>query len=88
MASSRTGVIVSIGWGLLLLALALPAWAKAPEEPIIITNSKAWQPFSYINESGQPDGLLIDLWREYARVTGQKIRVQAGRLARLPRPAP
>ena len=73
MASSRTGVIVSIGWGLLLLALALPAWAKAPEEPIIITNSKAWQPFSYINESGQPDGLLIDLWREYARVTGQKI---------------
>lgn len=73
MASSRTGVIVSIGWGLLLLALALPVWAKAPEEPIIITNSKAWQPFSYINESGQPDGLLIDLWREYARVTGQKI---------------
>ncbi|WP_270819484.1 transporter substrate-binding domain-containing diguanylate cyclase [Aeromonas sp. Y311-2] len=73
MASSRTGVIVSIGWGLLLLALALPAWAKAPEEPLIITNSKAWQPFSYINESGQPDGLLIDLWREYARVTGQKI---------------
>ncbi|MCV5410014.1 transporter substrate-binding domain-containing protein, partial [Escherichia coli] len=37
------------------------------------TNSKAWQPFSYINKSGQPDGLLIDLWREYARVTGQKI---------------
>lgn len=73
MASSRTGVIVSIGWGLLLLTLALSAWAKAPEEPIIITNSKAWQPFSYINESGQPDGLLIDLWREYARVTGQKI---------------
>ena len=57
----------------MLLALALPVWAKTPEEPIIITNSKAWQPFSYINESGQPDGLLIDLWREYARVTGQKI---------------
>lgn len=73
MVSARIGVIVGIGWGLLLLALALPAWAKAPEEPIIITNSKAWQPFSFINESGQPDGLLIDLWREYARVTGQKI---------------
>lgn len=73
MVSARIGVIVGIGWGLLLLVLALPVWAKAAEEPIIITNSKAWQPFSFINESGQPDGLLIDLWREYARVTGQKI---------------
>jgi len=73
MVCARIGVIVVIGWGLLLLVLALPVWAKAAEEPIIITNSKAWQPFSFINESGQPDGLLIDLWREYARVTGQKI---------------
>ncbi|MGL5975775.1 MAG: sensor domain-containing diguanylate cyclase, partial [Aeromonas sobria] len=60
MVSARIGVIVGIGWGLLLLVLALPVWAKAAEEPIIITNSKAWQPFSFINESGQPDGLLID----------------------------
>nr|WP_244906919.1 sensor domain-containing diguanylate cyclase [Aeromonas bestiarum] len=39
-----------------------------------MTNSKAWQPFSYINEEGQPDGLLIDLWREYGRVTGRPIQ--------------
>jgi diguanylate cyclase (GGDEF)-like protein len=41
---------------------------------LIVTNSKAWQPFSYINEEGQPDGLLIDLWREYGRVTGRPIQ--------------
>ncbi|MCZ4335084.1 sensor domain-containing diguanylate cyclase [Aeromonas hydrophila] len=41
---------------------------------MIVTNSKAWQPFSYINEEGQPDGLLIDLWREYGRVTGRPIQ--------------
>lgn len=32
------------------------------------------QGFSYINEEGQPDGLLIDLWREYGRVTGRPIQ--------------
>ncbi|QXC38947.1 sensor domain-containing diguanylate cyclase [Aeromonas jandaei] len=73
MASSRIGQAFRAGCGFLLLIIALHASGKEPEKPLVITNSKAWQPFSYINESGQPDGLLIDLWREYARVTGQKI---------------
>ncbi|MGL4794749.1 MAG: sensor domain-containing diguanylate cyclase, partial [Aeromonas jandaei] len=70
MASSRIGQAFRAGCGFLLLIIALHASGKEPEQPLVITNSKAWQPFSYINESGQPDGLLIDLWREYARVTG------------------
>lgn len=58
----------------MLCLLWLPAWATPAPKPLIVTNSKAWQPFSYINEEGQPDGLLIDLWREYGRVTGRPIQ--------------
>ncbi len=62
------------GVWLLLLAQAWPVLANTPPKPLIVTNSKAWQPFSYLNEEGQPDGLLIDLWREYGRVTGRPIQ--------------
>ncbi|MFQ2285441.1 transporter substrate-binding domain-containing diguanylate cyclase [Aeromonas dhakensis] len=65
---------VGYGWLLLLWALVLPAWANTAPKPLIVANSKAWQPFSYLNEAGQPDGLLIDLWREYGRVTGRPIQ--------------
>lgn len=62
------------GVWLLLLAQAWPVLANTPPKPLIVTNSKAWQPFSYLNEEGEPDGLLIDLWREYGRVTGRPIQ--------------
>lgn len=35
---------------------------------LIVANSKAWKPFSYIDDSGEPQGLLVDIWKEYARV--------------------
>ncbi|WP_378081126.1 diguanylate cyclase domain-containing protein [Aeromonas bestiarum] len=72
--SSGSGWRVRSGCCLLLYLLWLPAWATPAPKPLIVTNSKAWQPFSYINEEGQPDGLLIDLWREYGRVTGRPIQ--------------
>ncbi|MGY3913500.1 transporter substrate-binding domain-containing diguanylate cyclase [Aeromonas piscicola] len=72
--SSGFGWRVRSGCCLLLCLLWLPAWATPTPKPLIVTNSKAWQPFSYINEEGQPDGLLIDLWREYGRVTGRPIQ--------------
>lgn len=72
--SSGSGWRVRSGCCLLLCLLWLPAWAMPAPKPLIVTNSKAWQPFSYINEEGQPDGLLIDLWREYSRVTGRPVQ--------------
>ncbi|ABV36838.1 GGDEF domain protein [Shewanella sediminis HAW-EB3] len=41
--------------------------------PLIVANSKAWKPFSYIDDSGEPQGLLVDIWKEYARVNNIKI---------------
>jgi len=42
------------------------------ENTLVITNSKAWKPFSYL-ENGEPKGLLIDFWRLYGERTGQNI---------------
>lgn len=41
---------------------------------IIVANSKAWKPFSYIDDSGNPQGLLVDIWKEYARVNNINVR--------------
>ncbi|MPY23883.1 diguanylate cyclase [Shewanella sp. YLB-07] len=38
------------------------------KKQLIIANSKAWKPFSYIDTNGEAQGLLIDIWKEYARV--------------------
>ncbi|MGL4355912.1 MAG: transporter substrate-binding domain-containing diguanylate cyclase [Aeromonas popoffii] len=73
VVSSGFGWRVCSGCFLLLCLVWLPARASPAPKPLIVTNSKAWQPFSYLNEEGQPDGLLIDLWREYGRVTGRPV---------------
>lgn len=58
---------------LFVIASASSAEQTDQSETLIIANSKAWKPFSFINSSGQPAGILIDYWREYSRVTGQPV---------------
>ncbi|SON49791.1 transporter substrate-binding domain-containing protein [Vibrio tapetis] len=41
------------------------AYIPATEKTLVVTNSATWPPFSFINEQGEPDGILIDLWREF-----------------------
>ena len=33
---------------------------------LVVANSKAWKPFSYLTPDGEPQGILIDFWREYS----------------------
>ncbi|MDA0118913.1 transporter substrate-binding domain-containing diguanylate cyclase [Vibrio sp. T11.5] len=47
--------------------------ADAEQQTLKVANSKAWKPFSYINNDGEPDGILIDLWREYGQRNQIKI---------------
>ncbi|EMJ7320051.1 transporter substrate-binding domain-containing protein, partial [Vibrio parahaemolyticus] len=54
---------------LLLLWLAMCSYSFAHQtkvDTLIVTNSKAWKPFSYVSQDGEPKGILIDFWREYA----------------------
>lgn len=34
---------------------------------LVVTNSSAWPPFSFLNENAEPRGLLVDLWKEFGR---------------------
>ncbi len=55
------------------VSLKLRAADTSAEPALIIANSKAWKPFSYL-EDGQPKGLLIDFWRQYSLVSGRKVK--------------
>lgn len=50
-----------------ILLTAHSAMAAGEIRKVVVTNSNAWPPFSFINEEGQPRGLLIDLWKEFGR---------------------
>ncbi|MFK5892004.1 MAG: transporter substrate-binding domain-containing protein, partial [Pseudomonadota bacterium] len=43
-------------------------------QPLLISGNKNYAPYSYINSTGEPRGLLIDLWNEWAKVTNTKIK--------------
>ncbi|WP_417580432.1 ATP-binding protein [Nitrincola sp.] len=42
-------------------------------EPLIIAQDRAWPPFAFVGENGEPRGLLIELWREIAAQMGRPV---------------
>ncbi|WLD57815.1 diguanylate cyclase [Salinispirillum sp. LH 10-3-1] len=58
------------GFTLLLLSLAITAHAQ---EPLRIVQDHAWPPFSYLNQNNEPEGLLIDLWRDVAEALNRDV---------------
>ncbi|WP_412509977.1 diguanylate cyclase domain-containing protein [Shewanella indica] len=47
---------------------------EVPIRELVVTNSGSWKPFSYLNDAGEPSGMLVDIWREYAKANRVKIR--------------
>ncbi|MGF1696339.1 sensor domain-containing diguanylate cyclase [Vibrio lamellibrachiae] len=45
----------------------------ANENILRVANSKAWKPYSFINNEGEPEGILIDFWRKYAKENNVEI---------------
>ncbi|MGN7611429.1 ATP-binding protein [Magnetococcales bacterium HHB-1] len=56
-----------------LLFLVNCAIAQTEKETLTISGSKALPPFTYLDETNAPKGLLIDYWREYGRVNRKRI---------------
>ena len=54
----------------LLMALAVnAASADAPSrlpDRLVVANSASWIPYSFLDQQGQPRGILVDLWRLFA----------------------
>ncbi|MDN3611794.1 sensor domain-containing diguanylate cyclase [Vibrio ostreicida] len=58
----------------ILAAMVSAAAAKvADPTPLVVTNSKAWKPFSYLDDRNQPAGILVDYWKEYARINNVEV---------------
>ncbi|MBF0187306.1 MAG: transporter substrate-binding domain-containing protein [Magnetococcales bacterium] len=56
-----------------LLFLVNYADAQTGKEPLTISGSKALPPFTYLDETNTPKGLLVDYWLEYGRVNDKQI---------------
>ncbi|MDP4493898.1 sensor domain-containing diguanylate cyclase [Vibrio metoecus] len=47
--------------------MAISVGMAAERQTLIITNSKAWKPYSYLDDQGRPSGILIDYWIAYGQ---------------------
>ncbi|MCK6263572.1 sensor domain-containing diguanylate cyclase [Vibrio sp. ZSDE26] len=68
---------VGIGFTLaiiLIIVMIYTAPINAGSESVLrVANSKAWKPYSFINNSGEPEGILIDFWNEYAELNDVEV---------------
>ncbi|PVZ70387.1 transporter substrate-binding domain-containing diguanylate cyclase [Pelagibaculum spongiae] len=62
---------------LILLLLAGPSLAPA-ESPkqLAVAFDQNWRPFSYVDQKGQPRGLLVDFWIEWSRINQVNVDFQ------------
>ncbi|EOX3351991.1 diguanylate cyclase domain-containing protein [Vibrio cholerae] len=61
----------------MLLALFINTIAYAQSNPskkhLVIATTDSWHPYSYTNEKGEPMGVLVNFWQEYAERTGTSV---------------
>ena len=57
----------------ILLAAFTQAFATDKPDRITVINSSSWPPFSFVNEKGQPKGILVDLWQEIGHQQGIEV---------------
>ncbi len=56
-----------------MISLLLASFATSANT-ITITGSSTWQPVSFINDEGQPDGIMVDYWKLYAKANNVTVR--------------
>lgn len=47
--------------------------AVAKDTPLLVSQDHAWPPFSFLDNNGQPQGALIDIWREIGEELGRPV---------------
>ncbi|HEY7884113.1 MAG TPA: diguanylate cyclase, partial [Cellvibrionaceae bacterium] len=51
---------------------------QEPAEPLIIAQDHAWAPLAFENQQGEPQGLLVDLWRAVGKHLGREVVFELG----------
>ncbi|WP_104024791.1 transporter substrate-binding domain-containing diguanylate cyclase [Vibrio hyugaensis] len=65
--NGRKSTVLTMLWLLIIVLYSdVSVSHEVKRETLIVTNSKAWKPFSYLTPDGEPQGILIDFWREFA----------------------
>lgn len=59
---------------LLFTVISVPARAQTPNNTLSIAISNDFHPFTFVNESGEPAGMFVDIWRLWSAKTGQPVR--------------
>ncbi|NOR57954.1 MAG: transporter substrate-binding domain-containing protein, partial [Sulfurimonas sp.] len=59
----------------LLLLLPILLFSKT-DSTLIITGDKNYAPYTYLDANGEPKGMLVDMWKEWAKVTDSKIKFE------------
>lgn len=47
-----------------------------PDNTLYIVQDSAWAPLAFVDEQGEPQGLLIDLWRAVSEKAGRPIHIE------------
>ncbi len=58
---------------MLLLATPVVAQTPHPQDPLIVSISYDFEPFTFLNNEGKPAGMLVDIWRLWSEKTGRHI---------------
>lgn len=63
---------------ILVVCAAAASFASTAENassppPLVVSQDHSWPPFAMRDEMGEPQGLLIDLWRELGQIMGREV---------------
>ncbi len=56
------------------ITLLFSSCTKSDTDTLTVTGAATWKPFSFINEKGEPDGIMVDYWQLYAKENKVNIR--------------
>jgi ABC-type amino acid transport substrate-binding protein/CheY-like chemotaxis protein/nitrogen-specific signal transduction histidine kinase/HPt (histidine-containing phosphotransfer) domain-containing protein len=59
------------------LLTAPVASLSTPVDPLVVTVSDTYPPFTQIDINGQPAGMFVDIWNLWAKKTGREVTFQA-----------
>ena len=58
----------------IILSLFIPLLLLSnPVKPLVITGDKDYAPYTYLDSENNPQGFLVDLWKEWGRVNGRAV---------------